>query len=341
MSQATVSMALANNPRVSPETREAVRAAAERLTYRPDPALRSLARYRKAGATAAFHGTLAWVHSWASAEAWRGAAAFDAMFRAAEQRADKMGYKLENFWFDSSELTPLRATNILAARGIQGLLLPQYSHPDRKVTLDWKEFSVVRLAGYPVDEPIFHLLASDHYASFQTVMEQLAARGYRRPGLVTSRALERRLMHSYVSAYAGRDLLRKDHGARTAPVLWHEGLNAEGFKRWLKGHSVDVLVLSYAQDHYGRIFDWLHAAGLKVPDDIGVAMLCLPDFTRPRPARLPEELCGIDEDFAELGDRAAELLIQTLENFERGVPARPMRKLLAGVWREGRTLRPQ
>ena len=71
LSQATVSMALAGHPRIPAETRDRVLAAADELGYRPNPALRSLARYRKSVREPTYHATLAWVHTLNSAEAWK------------------------------------------------------------------------------------------------------------------------------------------------------------------------------------------------------------------------------------------------------------------------------
>lgn len=194
---------------------------------------------------------------------------------------------------------------------------------------------------YPTAGPVFHLLASDHYASALRVFERLSELGYKRPGLLSSRRLERSLMYSYISAYQGREALEVGGTARGAPPLWHEGLTRDGLKRWLKGHQVDVLVMSYAQEVYGRVFGWLEELGLRVPEDLGVAMLCLPDTSRPAPSGQPADLSGIDENFADLGSRAVDLLVQTMENFERGVPEHPMRKLQVGRWHEGATVRAQ
>jgi LacI family transcriptional regulator len=341
LSQATVSMALAGNPRVSAETREAVRAAAEGLAYRPDPALRSLARYRRAVSEPSYHATLAWVHAWQAADSWKSSAVFRVVFDAAAARAERLGFRLENFWIDPSEMSAARATQILRARGIAGLLLPPGFRAEQEPVLEWDHFSVVRLMAYPTAGPVFHLLASDHYASALRVFERLRELGYQRPGLLSSRHLERSLMHSYISAYQGWEALEVGGTARGAPPLWHEGLTRDGLKRWLKGHQVDVLVMSYAQEVYGRVFGWLEELGLRVPEDLGVAMLCLPDASLRAPAGQPADLSGIDENFADLGSRAVDLLVQTMENFERGVPEHPMRKLQVGRWHEGATVRAQ
>ena len=331
-------MALAGNPRISAETRKAVLEAAAELAYRPDPALRSLARYRKAVQAPTFHSTLAWVHSWQTVEAWKLSAVFNVAFQSASRRAEQLGYKLENFWFDCRTLRPERATEILVNRGIRGILLLPQSLPELQVQLDWAQFSVVEFISHMPERPVFHLLSSDHYASHFLVMKRLRERGYLCPGLVTSHALEKRLSCSYSSAYLG--LHAQATEANFVPILWHEGLTKMGFERWLKKHKVDVLVLSYTMENYGRIFTWLHELKLRIPQDIGVVMLCLPDTSQKAPPHQPADLTGMDENFPEIAERALDLLVQTKENFEQGVPEHPMRKLMIGRWHEGTTLRP-
>jgi LacI family transcriptional regulator len=340
ISQATVSMALAGNPRVAAETRTAVLEAAKELAYRPDPFLRSLARYRKTVQAPTFHATLAWVHAWQTADAWRYSAVYNVAYDSALRRAEQLGYKLENFWFDSHKLSPARATQILVNRGIQGILLLPHALPELQVKLDWSKFSVVEFVSHMSDRPVFHQLTSDHYATHFLVMQKLRERGYQRPGLVTSHDLEERLLCSYASAFLGQHAQEADPTRDFVPILWHENLDRAAFARWLKKHRVDVLVLSYTTQYYGRIFEWLHELKLDVPGDIGVVMLCLPDASKEPPPHQPADLAGICENFPDLAERAVELLVHVKENFEQGVPEYPMRKLMVGRWHEGATLRP-
>ncbi len=82
LSQATVSMALAGNPKVAKAPIERVREAAKARGHRRDPALRALARYRARVRPPRFRATLAWVHAWTGKEARRGTV-FGEVFDAA------------------------------------------------------------------------------------------------------------------------------------------------------------------------------------------------------------------------------------------------------------------
>lgn len=332
LSQATVSMALAGHPRIPAETRDRVLAAADELGYRPNPALRSLARYRKSVREPTYHATLAWVHTLNSAEAWK-TAVYGDFFKSAEARASRLGYKLENFWIPPGQMSADRATKILTSRGISGLLLVPQSIASREIKLNWEHFTAVRMLHDTTLGPTMHLVASDHYASLLHALDHAALRGYKKPGLITSHAFEDRMLNSYSSAYLGASRRRG-----WPPVFWCDQPDAVAFSEWLRKYKPDVLLISYATEFYSLVFGWLNDLALKMPDDIGVIMLCLPDKSY-LPKDFPD-ISGIDEQLPQLAGRSVDFLVQLMENFETGIPDLPMRHLMQGKWHEGTTVRP-
>src|SRR5712675_732128 len=71
VTQATVSMCLANNPRMPPATRTRIRAIAERLGYRPNPYISALMRVRRQGRANNDRPVLALVNGLDSEDGWR------------------------------------------------------------------------------------------------------------------------------------------------------------------------------------------------------------------------------------------------------------------------------
>src|ERR1700753_2066854 len=63
VSTMTVSLALRDSPRISSTTRERIQALAAKMGFHPDPALRSLAAYRRTRQAAHFTGTIAYVNN--------------------------------------------------------------------------------------------------------------------------------------------------------------------------------------------------------------------------------------------------------------------------------------
>ena len=335
ISQATVSMALAGNPRVAKETRDHIIAAAAEMEYQPDPGLRALGRYRRALREPNFHATLGWVHNLKTPDWWHQSAVFRKFFDAAQKRAARFGYTLEDFWIDSATVSPLRATEILRARGISGLLLLPTFDEAPKIELDWQHFTVVRIFDYQQGHPTMHLVGADHYATMQNTLTRVLDLGYRRPGLVTSRHFERCFLSQYTSAYFG---VACDSAEGTWPEIHHcDVFSAEAFTDWLRREKPDVLILAYISQHLRHTIETLRKSSLRVPEDIGIAMLCLPDYPCEE-SGLPE-FSGVNEQFELMGERAIELLVGQCENFERGLPETSTRHLIGGIWQDGNTLR--
>jgi len=336
ISQAAVSMALAGHPRISEEMRARVLAMAESLGYRPDPALRSLARYRRAARPESYHATLAWVHSMESPDSWKGSAVYGEFFDAAARRAERLGYKLDNFWIDPNTLSDNRASQILVSRGIRGLLLVPHGLPHHAYRLDWEKFSAVRLIDYTQEKPSLHCVATDHYLVALTVLDEVMARGYRRPALITTRALDERLLNHPSAAYLARSAADK---VEWPGVYWNDDCDEARFRRWLAKTKPDVLLLGYSEQTFRQVIRWVKSSGRAVPEELGYCMLCLPD------QRFPDSefsgLSGIDECWAELAERSVELLVHSLEHFDVGLPDLHMRHLMQGRWVEGTTLRPR
>src|ERR1700712_5330659 len=64
VSHVTVSLALRGDPRIPAARRQEIAEAAERLGYRPDPMLSSLAAYRQAKKPMEIRSTVAWLNQW-------------------------------------------------------------------------------------------------------------------------------------------------------------------------------------------------------------------------------------------------------------------------------------
>lgn len=336
ISQATVSMALAGNPRVARSTRDRIAALAEELKYRPDPGLRALGRYRRAVSAPSYHATLGWVHNLDSPDWWHRSAVYRVLFDASHKRAQRLGYQLDNFWIDRKEISPKRATEILRSRGIKGLLLLPTFDTAPKIELDWSHFVVVRIADYLQGNSSMHLVGADHYAAMQDVLARVRKLGYKRPGFLTSLRLEHCMLAQYSSAYLGIQHSLPD--GRWPEIFFCDNFSPSDFLQWLKREKPDVLVMAYVSESLRATVKALAGISLRVPEDIGIAMVCLPDRTYQE--ELPD-FSGIDEGFAHIGERAVDLLVGLCENFEHGLPEKPIRHLVGGTWHDGATLRKQ
>src|SRR5579862_1686045 len=62
--QATVSLAMRDNPRIPVERREQIKAAAMRMGYRPNPAATTLAHLKHSASFKPIESVLAWLNFW-------------------------------------------------------------------------------------------------------------------------------------------------------------------------------------------------------------------------------------------------------------------------------------
>ncbi|MGH7955475.1 MAG: LacI family DNA-binding transcriptional regulator, partial [Opitutaceae bacterium] len=196
-SHTTVSLALRNDPRITPATRQRVRRAARELGYHVDAVVSSLMARLRTMRAKPVQATLGFVTAWPTRNGWRSASNLQRFFVGAERRARDLGYALDELWLDEPGMTGERMTRILRARGIRGLILNSLPAAGGTLRLGWNHFACVT-KGLTVVHPPVHRVVSSHYEDMQLVLHELARRRYRRIGLVLSEALSVRVDRAWL-----------------------------------------------------------------------------------------------------------------------------------------------
>ncbi|MBC7366554.1 MAG: LacI family DNA-binding transcriptional regulator [Undibacterium sp.] len=93
----TVSLAPRNHPSIPEATRALVRRAAEKAGYQPDPLVSALMSFRRSAREIPRHTTLAFVTSSRPANAWRESRTLRDQLAGAQERAQLLGYHIEEF----------------------------------------------------------------------------------------------------------------------------------------------------------------------------------------------------------------------------------------------------
>jgi len=320
----TVSLALHNHPRIPGETKSRIRAAADRLGYRPDAALAALCAYRAGKRKVREHAVLAWLTNYRAENQWKASACNRDYFEGASQRAAERGYRLEIFWLAARGMTPERMSKILWTRGIQGVLLPPQEHRTT-LELDWKNFSAVTF-GHTLLQPRLHLVSNHEYRTMGALFAELVRRRYERVGLVDLRDHDERVDHNWSAAYLIEQqcLPRKNR----LPPLLLPNWDSEAFLSWVRHHRPDVVVTKLPE-----VLGILKRAGFRIAEDIGVAFHSLDEKS--------PGLSGMKKNSFQIGVMAVDLLVDMLHRGERGLPARPSLLMVEGSWSEGVTLRPR
>eukprot|EP01035_Chromulina_nebulosa_P039626 gene39626-53573_t len=146
ISATAVSLALRDNPRISPELRAKVRHAAQAEGHVPNAKLAELMSAVRLSAQPRYHATLGVVSLFPEEEPWRQNPIYghlEPMLNGARAHAALRGYQLENIWLKAPRMTPRRCAAILEARGIHGLFCLGSLEPDECFPPALQRFAVV------------------------------------------------------------------------------------------------------------------------------------------------------------------------------------------------------
>jgi DNA-binding LacI/PurR family transcriptional regulator len=267
VTQATVSMSLANNPRIPQATRERIQAIARKLNYQPNPYISTLMRIRRQGKPLKDKPALALVCAQRTANGWRDhpAPTIRQMREGALERATLRGYRAQEFWLHRDGMSNERFSDMLHARGIQGLLISPLAEGDPTPQLKWEYFATVGLS-VPLPSLTITTVCNDHYFSSLQIVRECHRRGYRRPGLVLRRAHQLRFQGRWEAGFlVGGQMLAELRLAR--PLYVDDWKDVARITAWLKREKPDVIITPAADVLEGTLAD----AGWRIPEDVGLA----------------------------------------------------------------------
>jgi LacI family transcriptional regulator len=322
LSRTTVSDALRGAGRVDVATIDRVKNAAGKAGYQRNPLAAAVMSELRRSRNGTFRGVLAIVDLFEPQRVPHGIF-HRQLVQGAGGRAAELGFKTEEFVAGRDGLTPQRLDSILQSRGIHGIfLLPAWNSPDWSA-LDWTRYAGV-YTDYMIERPALNSVCCDHYRSTMAVLVRLAARGYRRPGLLIEAGRDQRIHHRISAAL--KMFQERNLGIDHVPVLDTAGSGRDKFVRWFKQYQPDVVL-----SHFTEALDWMESCGASIPSEHG--FFSLNEIYKTRPC------AGLDLQPHELGARGAELLIAQLQRNEFGLPECPTTTTLVAKWVEGPTIR--
>ena len=313
VSRAAVSYALRDDPNIAAVTRAKIRKVADALGYRPDPTLARLMTHLHGGRGRRYAGKIALLNVHEQADYWRETDALMDFRKSAEARAAELGYDTEEFWLHEPGRTPKRLAQMLAARGIRGLLVGSTGRHGSTVEFPWSKFAAVTV-GYSVETPALHRVVTHHYRNTRLALRRVAEAGYSKIGFVARRESEATMENLHLAAF----------------LAWQQGVTAEGrvpplliarddteaVRRWFDAHRPEAVLTTTAE-----------AAELGVP----WAKLLLWDEG--------DGVAGVRPGYERLGAAAVNLLAEQLQHDDRGVPEDPKIVQVEGRWCDGVSLR--
>lgn len=323
LSRTTVSDALRGSPRVKAETVKRVREAAEEAGYKRSPLTGAVMSLLRRSRSQQFRGVLAVIEMVEPTRPAHVARYSKALLAGTSERAAALGFKVEHFEIGPRGLRLNRLDTILHTRGIQGLvILPASGLPDLS-ELSWNRYTGIYV-DYLIDLPPLHCVCSDHYRSMVALLKELHARGYRRPGLFMEISLDERLQFRWEGAFLALQKYLPE--IAEVPALRLTEITREDFQQWFKTYEPDVVL-----GHFPEAIAWMRDCGAKLPETHG--FVCLNSL------RAIDGCTALDFQAAQLGGRAAELVVGQLLHNEFGVPEQPSLTTIPARLAEGSTLR--
>ncbi len=327
LSLSAVSLALRKPKALPAATVARVRKAAEAVGYVPDPALTALAAYRSGQRVRRDFAVIGLVSNWAKRNEWFNRPSAQALWEGASARARALGYSLQHLWAREGGATPARFGQILVNRGIRGLILAPFEHPDASFELAWQNFAVVTIER-PARYTTFHHVVPSYFADMLLVWEQLSRRGYRRIGLVLDHGLAERAAHQWEAAHAFEQARSRETRTLVPTFVTHQEKGPAGVPEWLRAHRPDAIV-----SRSDRVFTVLREAGVRIAADVGyVSLNVVDDAPGVSGIRQPRDIMGA----AAVDALNAQLLVS-----QRGPGERSVGTHVDGVWHDGDTVRPQ
>jgi len=327
VSAMTVSRVLGNSPRVAADTRRRVLAAARALKYQPDPHLTRMMNLVRSRKTPRLRAVLAIIREDLPQDELLDRAYQYVPLDDIRRRAEQHGFHTEEFWLGRDGLTADRLSDILHARGIEGVLISPQSAQLPCSELDYSRFAAVTF-GYAMRRPALHLCAGNMNDGIQMAAARLRARGYRRIGVAITQWIDDRSENGYSGGWFHfqQSLPR----AERVPMLLlpHNDISRSfgAFSTWMAAQRPDALISFDA-----HVPDWLKRLGLRIPDDIAFVVH---DWTTKM-----RDYAGIFQRRDHLAAAAVDLVATQLLHHERGVPEVPRQILIPPLWVEGPSVR--
>lgn len=324
LSHTTVSEALRGSPRVRPETRQRVFAAARESGYQSNPLAGALMSEMRRSRTGTFRGSLAIVDLEDAGKRPTHAVRYHrAMTKGAIARAAELGFKADLLVTGQCGISLHRLDTILQSRGIRGMLvLPTAEFPDME-DFPWSRYAGV-YGDYIIDRPPLHSVCPAHYRTMVMLLQKLESRGYQRPGLVLEQAQDNRLFNQWEAAFTTYH--QKNKQLAGLPPLLFSKVARKPFVDWFRRERPDVVIC-----HHAVAMEWMTACGARIPATHGYCCLNMKMSTVP--------CAGIDLQPELLGACGIELVVAQLLRNEYGAPKFASNTSVPARWVDGPTLK--
>ncbi|MDR1284192.1 MAG: LacI family DNA-binding transcriptional regulator [Opitutaceae bacterium] len=328
VSHTTVSLALRNHASLPKATKDRIRDFAKKAGYHPDPMLGSLVAYRQRNSPQSFKGALAWLTNYPTRNGWKRPST-SGYFAGARQRAEELGYRLDEIWLQEPDMDSKRIRQILVSRTIRGLLFAPQPAPNTRIDLNLDGFAAATF-GYSLVSFRLPVVMNHQFRNMMLLVQQLASGGIQKIGLAMPLANDERVYHNYAAGFwAGTHFSPKSRTVKAAPLHLPKTLEKGPFLQWFEKYRPEVVIAEagYADQVLGH----LKEASFPVPDEVGIALVNIPYGNK--------YYAGIDENHELIGATAVDVVSDMSRHDETGENDQSKHVLIDGVWKPGKSIR--
>jgi LacI family transcriptional regulator len=263
LSAMTVSLALRDHPRISKETKDRIRAAMDKLGYKPNQVARALATGKS---------NLIGVIVPNSSDHY-----YAEVIRAIEDSASAANYHvlLANGSYEMEKYSD-RVRDMMGLHMGWIIAAPPFTSEKPKLPEFWRgllksDFEVV-LINRELRPPVFHQVAADYTAGVRMVVEALAERGHRRVAYISGRPamLPIRQRLAAFKRFARMRNLERDASLFECSDLTFAGGYEAGRKLWDAASRKPTAIVAFSDVVAVGLLRFLDENRINVPDEVSV-----------------------------------------------------------------------
>lgn len=322
VSKMTISLALRNDPRVTPATRDRVHAMAATMGYSSNPYVSTLMAQMRTSAKRKSRPVIAFLNLRNPPAEYHQTSAGHNYFVGAQARAEELGFQLEEFAAFGEGMIKDRLEKIWHTRNIHAVLIGPAPKTHSHIDMHWERYAAAKF-GFSVEYPPVNFVTSDHFQCIQLLLRKLVEKGYRRIGFAIPGTMDERVDHRWIGSLLSFDwhMKKKSNCLLFVPPVWGK----QALVKWCKKEKPEVVV-----SFEPSIPRWLEEEGWRIPGDVGFATV---DWSRDHP-----RFSGINPRPRRTGALAIDLVVEHIHRNEWGIPQESKCILVPGEWMEGETL---
>lgn len=327
----TISLALRGHASIPPDTRQRIEEVAQRMGYQRNPVFYALSRFRKEGRVRAPAPRIAYLENYGAGSGTPRPPYQQAIYEGARRQAELLGYQLEVLAVGEDDHDARSLSHYLRDNHITGVVMGSFSPGFAEIALNWDDYAVCKIHSRHT-APNATVVANDQLREVRMAFRRAVALGYRRIGLAVGRADEDASGHRHAAGYL-MEQAAVPVDRQVPPLIFPYNTDMEMLggmiTRWVKRHQLDMVLCNWMS-----VRTIIEHAGLRVPQDVACACLCLCDAA-------PADLAGVRPHLHLVGERAVSIVVTQLKSGQPGLPEIPSSIYVQSTWQDGPSAPPR